>query len=64
MCTITKLTPTITEYGNNDSIIKRNNHISIDCGCVYGYKLAVSCIDTDMEVYISNTLETSLSQNT
>lgn len=35
--TITGHTPTINEEGNMGTVIKRNNHISIDCGCVFGY---------------------------
>lgn len=50
--TVTGHTPTIREKGNNGSIIKRNNHIAIDCGCVYGYSLAVFCLDTEEEFYV------------
>lgn len=50
--TITGHTPTISEEGNMGTVIKRNNHISIDCGCVFGYNLAVYCMETDTEIYI------------
>ena len=50
--TITGHTPTIAEEGNKGTVIKRNNHISIDCGCVFGYNLAVYCMETDTEIYV------------
>ncbi|MEE0265499.1 MAG: metallophosphoesterase family protein, partial [Acutalibacteraceae bacterium] len=50
--TVTGHTPTAREKGNNGTIIKRNNHIAIDCGCVFGYNLAVFCLDTSEEFYI------------
>lgn len=50
--TITGHTPTILEEGNKGTVIKRNNHISIDCGCVFGYNLAIYCMETDKEIYI------------
>ena len=33
-------------------IIKRNNHIAIDCGCVFGYGLGCLCLDTMEEYYV------------
>ena len=33
-------------------IIIKNNHICIDCGCVYGNTLACLCLDTMEEFYI------------
>lgn len=33
-------------------IIKKNNHILIDCGCVFGNRLACLCLDTMEEFYI------------
>lgn len=51
-CTITGHTPTISESGDTGTVIKRNNHISIDCGCVFGYNLSIYCMETDEEVYI------------
>lgn len=52
--TITGHTPTVLETGNSGTVIKRNNHIAIDCGCVYGYNLAAYCMETDTEIYISH----------
>lgn len=50
--TITGHTPTISEEGNKGTVIKRNNHISIDCGCVFGYNLSIYCLEIDKEIYI------------
>ncbi len=50
--TITGHTPTICEMGNSGQVIRRNNHIAIDCGCVYGANLAVYCMETDEVLYI------------
>lgn len=50
--TVTGHTPTITEEGNRGTIIHRNNHIAIDCGCAFGYNLAVLCLDTGEEFYV------------
>ncbi len=50
--TITGHTPTVCEPGNTGTIIRRNNHIAIDCGCVYGYNLAVFCMETGEEFYV------------
>lgn len=33
-------------------IYKGNGHIAVDCGCVYGGKLAAYCIETDEEFYV------------
>ena len=33
-------------------IIHKNNHIAIDCGCVYGSSLAILCLDTLEEWYV------------
>ncbi len=50
--TITGHTPTINQEGNNGVVIRKNNHIAIDCGCVFGYNLAALCLDTGEEFYI------------
>lgn len=50
--TITGHTPTINEPGNDGRIIRRNNHIAIDCGCVFGGRLAAFCLDTGEEFYV------------
>ncbi len=44
-------TPTVCEQGNSGTIIRRNNHIAIDCGCVYGYNPGVLCLETGEEFY-------------
>ena len=33
-------------------IIKKNNHVAIDCGCVFGYGLGCICLDTMEEYYV------------
>lgn len=33
-------------------IIIKNNHIAIDCGCVFGYGLGCICLDTMKEYYV------------
>ncbi len=50
--TVTGHTPTVFEKGNNGTIIRRNNHIAIDCGCVGGFNLAVFCMETEQEFYV------------
>lgn len=35
-----------------NKIIKKNNHIAIDCGCVFGSSLGIYCLDTDKEWYV------------
>ena len=32
-------------------ILKRNNHIAIDCGAVFGYPLGCICLETGEEIY-------------
>ena len=52
---ITGHTPTM--YINRDSSSKvyiENGHIAIDCGCVYGGKLAAYCIDSDEVIYVNS----------
>lgn len=52
---ITGHTPTM--YINQDSSSKvfiGNGHIAIDCGCVYGGKLAGYCIDSREVVYVDS----------
>lgn len=34
-------------------IYKNNNHIAIDCGCVFGGRLAAYCIETGKTVYVN-----------
>ena len=33
-------------------IYKKNNHIAIDCGAVYGNRLGCICLDTMEEFYV------------
>ncbi len=51
--TITGHAPTLLEPGNNGTIIRKNNHIAIDCGCVFGGKLAAFCLETQEEFYVN-----------
>lgn len=48
--TITGHTPTCFS-GGDGHILHRNNHIAIDCGCVYGYRLGACCLETGEEFY-------------
>lgn len=51
---ITGHTPTmiINNHDHPGSIYTKNNHIAIDCGCVFGGKLAAYCLETAEEFYI------------
>ena len=44
-------TPTLA-YGYKGKIIQKNNHILIDCGCIYGFNLGIFCLDTKEEFYV------------
>ena len=45
--------PTLLLEGNQKGkILCKKNHIAIDCGCVYGGKLAVMCLDNGEKWYI------------
>ena len=48
---VTGHTPTRTITGK-DNIYKANNHIAIDCGCAYGGKLGMICLNNGREFYI------------
>lgn len=51
---ITGHTPTIAIHSKyKGKIVEQNNHIAIDCGCVYGLNLGVYCLDTQEKFYIS-----------
>lgn len=53
--TITGHTPTFfSDRGRGGYILQRNNHIAIDCGCVYGYRLGVYCLETGEEYYVDS----------
>ena len=51
---ITGHTPTSLIPGNSkpDYIYRNNNHIAIDCGCVFGGRLGAICLDTGEEFYV------------
>lgn len=40
------------EYANR--IIKKNNHIAVDCGCVFGLSLGCICLETGEEFYVKS----------
>ena len=49
---VTGHTPTITqENPEKAKVLEQNHHIAIDCGCVFGGRLAVYCLDTGKAVY-------------
>ena len=53
--TITGHTPTFfSDRGRGGYILHRNNHIAIDCGCVYGCRLGVYCLETGAEYYVDS----------
>lgn len=50
---VTGHTPTkLIDRSYNGRIFKRNNHLAIDCGAVYGGSLAAVCLNTLEEFYI------------
>ena len=51
---VTGHTPTSLIPGNSkpDYIYRNNNHIAIDCGCVFGGRLGAICLDTGDEFYV------------
>ena len=51
---ITGHKPTISiDKNKKGQIIEKNNHIAIDCGCVFGLNLGVFCLNTHEKWYIS-----------
>ena len=51
--TVTGHTPTTLLPGAQAGrILKQNRHIAIDCGCVFGGRLGVFCLDTEEEFYV------------
>lgn len=53
--TVTGHTPTFfTDPERAGQILHMNNHIAIDCGCVYGYRLGVYCLETGKEFYVES----------
>lgn len=56
--TVSGHTPTFfTDGSRAGQILRRNNHLAIDCGCVYGYRLGVCCLETDEEFYVQSKRE-------
>lgn len=56
-CLVTGHTPTRTiREDGRDLVYQENGHIALDCGCVYGGKLAAFCLD-DQRVYYVNAQE-------
>ena len=50
---ITGHTPTLSIPGHEKAeIYHKNGHIAIDCGCVFGGRLAAFCLDTGEEFYV------------
>ena len=51
---VTGHTPTQVIKGNSRPgfIYQKNHHIAIDCGCVFGGKLACLCLETMEEFYV------------
>ena len=47
---VTGHTPTLSF--NQGIVYQKNHHLSIDCGCVFGGKLAVCCLNTEEIYYI------------
>jgi serine/threonine protein phosphatase 1 len=43
--------PTLAETAKG-RVLEQNNHIAVDCGCVFGGRLAVYCLDNGRTVYI------------
>ena len=35
-------------------IFEENGHLAIDCGCIYGLKLAAYCLDTQEAFYVDS----------
>ena len=44
--------PTISQRDNNGQVIMKNNHIAIDCGKMFGGKLAAVCLNTNEVFYV------------
>lgn len=50
---VTGHTPTgLIEEAAEGRILRKNNHIAIDCGAVFGNPLGCICLDTGEEVYV------------
>ena len=52
---VTGHTPTLSIQGwEKPEIFIENNHIALDCGCVYGGNLAAYCIETGEAIYVKS----------
>ena len=52
---VTGHTPTLCITGNrNFEVYEANGHIAIDCGCVFGGRLAAYCLETGTAIYTDN----------
>lgn len=52
---VTGHTPTFyIQSDSEDEVYQQNGHIAIDCGCVFGGKLAAYCIETGEIVYVKS----------
>lgn len=52
---LTGHTPTLSIPGHEKpEIYRKNGHIAIDCGCVFGGRLAAICLDTGEEYYVDS----------
>ena len=50
---VTGHTPTPCITGNrNFEVYEANGHIAIDCGCVFGGRLAAYCLETGVAIYV------------
>lgn len=50
---VTGHTPTIHIRGwEKSEVYRKNGHIAVDCGCVFGGKLAAYCIETEEVTYV------------
>lgn len=55
---ITGHTPTFKIREDGEPLVyEKNNHIAIDCGCIYGCKLAAYCLDEHKAYYVESRQE-------
>lgn len=56
---VTGHTPTaMIREDNKFEIYKENGHLAIDCGCIYGGRLAAYCLETEEVFYVDKVKET------
>ncbi len=52
---VTGHTPTFKIREDGEALVyEENGHIAIDCGCIYGCKLAAYCLDTQTAYYVDS----------